>query len=230
MALNRNIRRSSLCDKLVKTIKKDDLILVENSSCGSIKSAHSRSSVNAYKIVNETPIVLSDTFSETSDLEEHIKPSASENNWKFKNQFLSSEKVKDINVWMDRVNRHQDCTTYSELSTINGDDSGNFQPKEKGNAISSTFIESKNTKYNSRCNHVEISTTDCTQAVKQKLIIEDSFENYKETKLGYNSSEIENSILEKSFDNREKMQSNCKLSCKWMERNSPTNVLTNIVI
>lgn len=169
LALKKNIRRSSFCDKLVRTQKIEELHLVESSSSES------------YKILNKTPIVLSDTSSES---DEELGKTPEKSRKVTNNYLLSSEKIKEIDLWIKGVNRNEEIETskYSELSTIYGDEDGNFQPKQSGNAVSSTFIGSHNTKFDEylnlkKHNQVKPHTNDITEDLHQKLIIDDSFEN-----------------------------------------------------
>lgn len=185
LALKKNVRRSSFLDKSVRTIKNEQLLLVENSSSISTKSS-SNNSLNSYKVINDTPIIISDTVSSESDDSEKQRNEDEKNQHPTNSCLLSSEKIKEINLWIDHINEEKgNETKFSELSTINGEEGCHFQAKEKGNAVSSTLIgtETKRLdeffKYSSSKNdESDFSGNDFKESLKM-LIIEDSLENSK---------------------------------------------------
>lgn len=156
---------------------------------GSTSSEATTNSLNnlshSNQIVNETAIVISDTNSSVSSdsngeilrLKSPQKVARGTNNC-----LLSKEKINDINSWMDGINQELE-TIYSEISTINGDIGDNFVPKERGNAVNSTFIGPKSKRFDEIFKKTDQKGRDnyfCASGVResmQKLIIEDSFKD-----------------------------------------------------
>lgn len=139
----------------------------------------------SYKIMNETPIVVFDSESSTSNLSEKeitkVKPFENMDTPAITNCVLSDRKIKDIHFWLDGINEKQlhEVTKYSELSTIYGDEGGNFQAKASGNAFSSTLIGSRKTFDKFFKRSVEVNEDNGSPL----FIVEDSFEICdKETK------------------------------------------------
>lgn len=181
LALKKNVRRSSGFDKIIKTKKNDEVFMVEAiSSTDSITASSSSNSNPSYKIMNETPIIVSDSDSSKSNLCEkesiRVKSLKTSEIPAINNGLLSDKKIKEINRWLDSINDNKlhEITKYSELSTIYGDEDGDFQPKESGNAVSSTFIGSQSKRFDEFFK----KSVGEEQKVKHlpQLIVEDSFE------------------------------------------------------
>lgn len=180
------MRRSSEFDKSVKTKKNVEIFMVEDASSTDSLQASSNNSNCFHKIVNETPIVVSDTELSTSNVSEEdivkIKASKKTDLPATNNCLLSHQKIKEINHWIDGINEQKihETVKYTELSTIYGDEDGNFQPKTSGNAVSSTFIGSQNKRFDEL---FKKSVDEVNEENHSLLhIVEDSFEVHdKET-------------------------------------------------
>lgn len=174
----------------------------------SSEGTSSNNSDKSYKVINETPIILSDTgSSDLSDSEYQIERNKTpeKNERPINNCLLTKQKLNEINLWIDGLNedKSHEITKYSELSTIYGDEGEHFQPKERGNAVSSTFIGSQGKRLDEffvkspkEVEEDSFSTKDFNESLK-KLIIDDSFQNsIKEAsnKDEYKQNEIEKSI------------------------------------
>ncbi|KAJ8955544.1 hypothetical protein NQ318_001374, partial [Aromia moschata] len=156
LALKKNIRRSSIYDKSVHTVNNGDLIIIEDST------THSSSSVSSdiqAQTLNKTPIVISDTDCSENENDSEVVPSkqavtvsknvnvkiCKESLSRKNDASLSNMKALDIERWIDRVNMETklkpNATTYSELSTIYGDEVGaHFKPEGVGYAVNSTLV------------------------------------------------------------------------------------------
>lgn len=182
------MRRSAVFEKSMKTKKNGEVFMVEVTSSSSIDSVSTSSLHNlncSYKIMNETPIVVVDSDSSTSNLSEKeiikVNPFEKMDTPAITNCVLSDRKMKDINFWLDGINEKQlhEVTKYSELSTIYGDEGGNFQAKASGNVFSSTLIGSQKRVDNFLKRSVEVNEDNDLPL----FIVEDSFEiRDKETK------------------------------------------------
>lgn len=170
----------------------------------SSEGTSSNNSAKSYKVINETPIILSDLSDSEYQIEKNKTPEKNER--PIKNCLLTKEKLNEINLWIDGLNedKSHEITKYSELSTIYGDEGEHFQPKERGNAVSSTFIGSQGKRLDeffvkSPKEVVEdsFSTKDFNESLK-KLIIDDSFQN--SIKEASNKDEYKQNAIEKNIE------------------------------
>lgn len=180
--MKKNIRRSSVCDKLVKTVKNENAFIVESNCSSSSSSKCSKELTKSVKLFNRTPIVISDSESSEPEDEnlEHRTPEQSDRCTT--NCLLSKEKIKEINLWIDGIDEEKvqgihETTRYSEMSTIDGDIGENFQPKESGNAASSTLINSQSKRFDELFKKSTNNQQNDNELGQQllNLVIEDSF-------------------------------------------------------
>lgn len=169
------MRRSLKYDQYIKTIGNEKLCFVELNS--STKSNQAEECPK--EVLNEEPIVISDTDSyESCRSDEFITPKSP---IKLNKNLLSEQKFIYINGWVNNVNEQHNKTAFSDVSTICGDVGEYFLPKEKGNAINSTFIQPGDKRFDEYfIKEIQRDTEDSFenqlhQSVKN-LEIEDSFE------------------------------------------------------
>nr|XP_023015904.1 uncharacterized protein LOC111505345 [Leptinotarsa decemlineata] len=189
LALKKNIRRSSLYEKSMPTIDNCDLNLESTDSTESCDSEKWN-----LKIMNETPIIISDT---ETDSESEPSEKQEPNTVNLHNYSLPDDKVNDIACWLEKVTaekEEKDTTTYTELSTIYGSETGeNFLAKEKGPVVNSTFLSTDckrfdelfRTKYRNLnvSNNDSLGSGDNEDVVtsSKDLVIDDSFERQNES-------------------------------------------------
>lgn len=210
-------------------MKNEDLD-IESSTTASTESSSS------FKVINETPIVISDSdISEIPESEnEDLCDNKAENlpMLKSKNN-LSENKRDEIQNWIENIesqNICQDTVTYSELSTIYGDiTNDNFQPKEKGNAVNSTFADGSCKKFNELFKTKKLSNLfkeNISNSSVQEKSIKDLFDNNDEKSIRLSES---HRLTEKSLESKHSNNSSFKELIIDESLNIFTNSLENKV-
>ncbi|KAJ3654636.1 hypothetical protein Zmor_013811 [Zophobas morio] len=140
LALKKYLRKSLALNNAFASTKNESIISIKSSSA---------SSTSDTRIVNYSPIVISDSENSFSNKttpvklavglldKEHTSPVR-----KKSETGLSSEKYKNIQHWLDKVNSSKkDLSAFTELSAIAGDESSGFKPPEINVAVSSTLLD-----------------------------------------------------------------------------------------
>ncbi|VEN63452.1 unnamed protein product [Callosobruchus maculatus] len=183
LAIKSHIRRSSIYKPSPQNY--NDVSLVEEGS-GSSSSYESDKPI----VVNDEPIVISDTSESGESMKEGVDPMAPlENleNCAYLQDNAEPDKKDFIQKWIEDVaieTSFKDGSVFTEMSTIHGIDN-EFIPKEKGNAINSTFAKGTEKRFDElfknkqQVDNFENSMKNLRDSFMESLVVKDSFETAK---------------------------------------------------
>lgn len=204
LALKRNIRRSLVFSETERTDHNNPPNIVEIlSSSESVTDSEESLNVGPQRINAKTIII------EESDNDDDLSQEKPPENYvrELPKPTLPSRKIDDILHWIDNLDLQGiDKTAFSEVSTIVGDNVySNFQPKERGNAVNSTLVDSNGKRFdelfvNKRKPKTDLSSCvdDETYHSAKNVIVDDSFE--AKFSIGDRRSEkVSNGVIEDSF-------------------------------
>jgi hypothetical protein len=147
LALKKYFRKSAALDNTNTSANNESIITIESSS-NSLSSDE--------KILNQTPIIISD--SETSfeavksPIKRNLEPVLFRNNFLTPEKtdtrdLLPQEKYTNIKLWIDEVNNiNQNVSLFSEASTVCGGENCSFRKPKTNVALSSTLLKSSSPK------------------------------------------------------------------------------------
>ncbi|KAJ8920687.1 hypothetical protein NQ315_004826 [Exocentrus adspersus] len=150
LALRRSLQRSSLCNRSIT--KNEDLVITEISSSSTSGSSSRSANSNDKRILNESPIIVSDSDTDLDELKLISKKAVrTKHSVKHKdegNYILSEDKLENIKHWIDNVNHQTNFTNnsihsvYTELSSVDAtEDCTDFVSERTGRAINSTAVQ-----------------------------------------------------------------------------------------
>nr|CAH7743490.1 unnamed protein product [Callosobruchus chinensis] len=209
LAVKSNIRRSLIHKPSPQNY--NDVSLVEE-DIGSSSSCKSEKPI----VVNNEPIVISDTSESGEFMEDGLEPevpSEKLEKYAYLQDNAESDKKDFIEKWIKDVaieTSFKDGSVLTEMSTIHGIDN-EFLPKEKGNAINSTFAKGAEKRFDElfknkqQMDKFETSIKNMEDSSMECLVIKDSFETASSIVMGstrkksLTNGEDDKSVINDSF-------------------------------